>query len=317
MASPRSEIASGRHAALFGKLPSTLDFVRVNHSTPEAVALDTWIQAAMQQLARHDASWPALRVRFAFRPKACASTIAGVIAPSRDRAGRSFPIALSAPLAGEAPQGSFAAVVLGAERFFQEAELLLDALPSAERGAWSAQVEALSPPLDTEIKQAQEELANEMSRSTAGEFLGRLSPPASSLDAEDLSRGVLRALSELREQGTEKPVVLHCAARTMIDAALCAALVQHLFAPSVATPSIFWSTLASSPRTLLSLGAPPANVPLWLTDARVRSNTLRALFQEVAPELSDTGTTEDASDGGIAKLSLRDWLTSLPVLLRR
>lgn len=86
----------------FGKLPGHGDFVRVN-AGPELLALDGWLQAGLLATrGRPDwgAAWPATpSVRLA-RRAASGRTLAAVLVPSRDAAGRDFPLVVGGVLEG-------------------------------------------------------------------------------------------------------------------------------------------------------------------------------------------------------------------------
>ena len=88
-------------ASLFGKLPTVLDYVRVDHSFPAAIALDEWLSRAIQELTLASLAWPQARYRFLFAPPAVDHVIVGAIAASRDRAGRKFPLSIFAPVPAE------------------------------------------------------------------------------------------------------------------------------------------------------------------------------------------------------------------------
>ena len=96
----------------FGKLPCRGDFVRVGLSRPVAAAWDRWISASLPNLA--DASrmphW-----RFALGPEVCGPVaVTGVLLPSRDRVGRSFPLLIAAEAAQPSESFLDAAEVIGA-----------------------------------------------------------------------------------------------------------------------------------------------------------------------------------------------------------
>ncbi|HEX5658524.1 MAG TPA: type VI secretion system-associated protein TagF, partial [Polyangiales bacterium] len=70
-------------ATLFGKLPSALDFIRINHTTEASLAFDEWLQGASQQLAQRNAAWPGVETSFVFVARTAA--LVGLLMPSRDR----------------------------------------------------------------------------------------------------------------------------------------------------------------------------------------------------------------------------------------
>lgn len=286
----RSE--TGR-VTLFGKLPSALDYVRINHSTPEAIALDQWLQAALQQLAERAIAWPTGHTRFALQPKGCASQVVGVITPSRDRAGRKFPLALFAPLPMSRPRGSSAALPCGVERFLSAAEELLATakdLPAVECAPLLARLPA---PSTRELEEAEASLADELRRLSVRDFMARLSTPALEGEGASFLPSVLPALTELRERGTVRPLVLDCPAATTLDVAVWSALTEHAL-PHQEPCFLFWNTSDSCRRLLVGTGAPPPSVPLWLAQPAARSDRLRAVFSTAAARETPTAVAGDS-----------------------
>ena len=96
----------------FGKLPCRGDFVRVGLSRPVAEAWDRWISASLPNLA--DASRMP-RWRFALGPEVCGPVaVTGVLLPSHDRVGRSFPLLIAAEAAQPSESFLDAVEVIGA-----------------------------------------------------------------------------------------------------------------------------------------------------------------------------------------------------------
>jgi type VI secretion system protein ImpM len=116
-------------ASLFGKLPSVLDFVRVHHTYPEALALDRWLAASQQYLQTHGQAWPEEALNFCFLPEGAEHGLVGVLAPSRDRAGRKYPVAILAPLPRALIEQHYAAVPLACARFLRAARVCLERAP--------------------------------------------------------------------------------------------------------------------------------------------------------------------------------------------
>ncbi|WP_174300571.1 type VI secretion system-associated protein TagF [Caulobacter sp. S45] len=99
---------------LFGKTPAAGDFLRLNLPAGTASVLDAWIEAGLAHLAAQATDWahgfadaPAWRF-VTTAGEAGPSPLAGVVAPSRDRVGRSFPCMALAPLDGLEPQAAVA-----------------------------------------------------------------------------------------------------------------------------------------------------------------------------------------------------------------
>lgn len=81
---------------VFGKLPTAGDFVAHNAGSPVGRAYQEWIVGEVENLAAKRKHLPAVPVKFLIRDPAGSSACIGVFAPSRDRVGREFPLAVFA-----------------------------------------------------------------------------------------------------------------------------------------------------------------------------------------------------------------------------
>lgn len=81
-------------ASLVGKIPARADFVRFGASTPESQEFDAWLVRAIERLHLTGRTYPDRVYRFVHRASARARGVMGVLAPSRDRMGRRFPVAI-------------------------------------------------------------------------------------------------------------------------------------------------------------------------------------------------------------------------------
>lgn len=117
---------------LYGKTPAAGDFLRLNLPAGAAAALDAWLEAGLADLADRDTGWQA---DFADAPAwrfvtptgvAGPAALAGVVGPSRDRVGRSFPCLAVAVLDAMEPHA-----VVACTPWFDRAEAVLD---GARRG---------------------------------------------------------------------------------------------------------------------------------------------------------------------------------------
>lgn len=137
----------------FGKAPALGDFVRVNLPAEAVAPLDQQLSDAMDLgRRRHGAGWAARFAaapgwRFAFPlPRGKGVLAAGVVAPSRDRVGRVYPLAVLAAL----PAGTGAVVApFACDGWYAAAE---DALLAAIAGALAPEglgraLADLGPPL--------------------------------------------------------------------------------------------------------------------------------------------------------------------------
>jgi type VI secretion system ImpM family protein len=212
--------------SLFGKLPCALDFVRVRHDYREAIALDDWLQSAVQALAVSELRWPATTFQFVLRPGASAAALVGVVAPSRDRAGRSYPLAIFTRLPLTAAVEGHAAGLLAAQPFVGAATELLGRAGSLSLEELTGELAALKPPCVETCSSAREELARAFTQLTLRDFaqltLGELPSP----DADgggDVCR-VLGALQRL-QSGRNQPV-FELLAGSPLEAALWLRLAE-------------------------------------------------------------------------------------------
>jgi type VI secretion system ImpM family protein len=97
---------SAGSTSLVGKLPSQAEFLPTPSGAPGFAAFDAWLTSATEWAAgRAGPSWPDHFAKgtihaFAFRPPAAepGTLLCGALAPSRDSAGRQFPLVVAAPL---------------------------------------------------------------------------------------------------------------------------------------------------------------------------------------------------------------------------
>ena len=80
-------------ASLIGKVPCRADFVRFGPSTAAARSFDAWLVRAMERLHLHRRPFPATPIRFVYCSSDDESSLVGALAPSKDKVGRSFPVA--------------------------------------------------------------------------------------------------------------------------------------------------------------------------------------------------------------------------------
>ena len=135
----------------YGKIPALGDFVRIGLPQGFAGPWDEWLQKGMIDARRRFGTefGPHYNVapvwRFALSPGLAGPAAAGVLIPSVDRVGRTFPLTLVAAVRGAAPDPS------GASGMAEAEEAALDALdplsgPEALRAALSALEVPEGPP---------------------------------------------------------------------------------------------------------------------------------------------------------------------------
>lgn len=138
----RTETPLAASYTLFGKLPNRADFVRVNANHPVALEFDGLIQRAAERMAGEpgtDAGCasPSGPVDFQYVSHDQRYIMLGVLMPSRDQAGRRYPLVAAAILPGEAVDGYWPVSPIAYEVFF-------DGLREQVANAVDNSVEALS-----------------------------------------------------------------------------------------------------------------------------------------------------------------------------
>jgi type VI secretion system protein ImpM len=137
----RAEAEAAGGYALYGKLPNRADFVRVNAYHPAVAEFDELIQRTLERLIARD-GWAESYDRFGpVSFKLVSSdlryTLIGVLAPSRDQAGRRYPLMAAAISPGDSIAGRASVAPIVHEVFF-------DGLRDQVRNAIENSVEALS-----------------------------------------------------------------------------------------------------------------------------------------------------------------------------
>jgi type VI secretion system protein ImpM len=254
-------MGSGRAmASLVGKLPFAADFVRRGAASAASAEFDQWLVRAAETLLLAKAKLPSANVRFAFASPASGSVLAGALAPSRDRVGREFPLAVFTVLPMRSVAGKGAALIPCAEAFFEAAEGLLEASPTLALEALDARLAEL-PAVDPGALERGAAEASELLRQTeaAAFFEHCFGPLSTAAHGYALHTFAIAARGHDDPQGTTPGTVLDCPAHDRVAAAAWLSLADRLLGPRAAVPSWFW-TPAPAPRILLSLGRCPSDV---------------------------------------------------------
>lgn len=137
----RIEAEAASAYALYGKLPNRADFVRINAHHPAVVGFDELIQRTLERLSlsqgwaeSYDRCGPS---SFQLTSGDLRHTLIGVLAPSRDQAGRRYPLMAAAISPSEVLAGHASVAPIAHEVFF-------DGLRDQVCNAIDNSVEALS-----------------------------------------------------------------------------------------------------------------------------------------------------------------------------
>jgi type VI secretion system protein ImpM len=264
-------------AGLFGKIPAQGDFVRLNASTPAALAFDVFLQESLDALRRAGSQLVPEPVRFAFFHLASKSGIYGVFAPSQDAVGRSYPLSVFAAL----PEDVGVAVVpLGARDFLDSAGDLLAAGATLSSTDLCARARGLDAPAD--LGAGRQSLRRSLDDRGAAWLWQVLFPEGPVEGMAYALRTLKTACDAVKGRPPSSPgVVLDCPAPNIQAALFWLALVDGRLGWKGAAPSFFWSA-SDGGRMLIALGPPPAALLTFLARPDSSSNKLWPLRTGVA-----------------------------------
>lgn len=263
--------------SLFGKLPWAVDYVRIHHRHPAAIALDAWLQQCTQALALARCNWPTQSVRFVFNVPAQAAVLLGTWTPSRDRAGRKFPVCLSCPIPHASLRGRSASLVRTSATYMAALDQALVSAPERDQHGTIELVESLhGPRLDgmNGLVRSDAELRAVFANTTFAEFAH------AALDGEDAVTRALDALARAESSvkssvARTKGVVIDAPVRQVDQLEIWLSLLTACV-PESELPSVFW-TVGDAPRALIAFGPVAPALSTWLTRPELKSERLLTL----------------------------------------
>jgi len=273
---------------VFGKLPTHGDFVARGTGSRTGRSFERWAQMANDRLAELGQELPAGPIGFVFRDEGHASLLVGTMVASRDRVGRTFPLALFCEIEGAPPfptlPGALAPVV---ERF---AEIALEAAQRTPAELFAA--------IDAVPAMGPDELARRATRESARlddvpvalvlDRIFRGSPEDKNGDARHYGLEVLlRACDSTRTYGSIKtPLALDLRVTSDIELLFWLTCIDAALQGGIGSPSIFWDVSAC--RSVVVLGVPESNSLHVLKSRGVQ-------YQRLWPTVTEsTGSRRDA-----------------------
>jgi type VI secretion system ImpM family protein len=283
-------------ASLIGKVPCRADFVRFGPSSVATRSFDAWLVRAMERLHLHRRPLPATPIRFVYCSSDDESALAGALAPSKDKVGRSFPVAIvHAAAPSIAPETN--------PSFFDRVEALisqLPGLPDSEIRARLAEVGAPTETPDSDPPGARQDL---LASSPASEFFEQAfgSTPAGQHFYAVLT--LLRAAKSVSTSPAAKVPMLACPTRNASTTRLWLEILRRL-APTHAV-SLFWSEHEPE-RLLFRWGAPSDDALCALADVRYSSSVVWPLSTDREASLVHARATLEerlAGERSVAQLA--------------
>jgi len=240
-----------------GKLPMHAEFIKHNLKTREVVALDNWIQEGVTLLNRlHGESWKSIFAsapthRFAFSGAGDEKSVYGVIKPSTDRSGRSYPFCLFGTSESAVFKEHQVLLPLAIEDFLKESETLLAQDWTGSHVAVLVEaIEKLGQGMPVPDRRSLIEIEMNRLRSvTLGQFWRELLPGT---DSEQRARFVRTTVGILQTISRRSPQRIHWGVRLPLpgkaDAMPYLTFWRILFCPSGRTSEGRWCGLRCAGR---------------------------------------------------------------------
>lgn len=273
-----------RGVTLLGKTPARADFVRINHGSPSALALDEWLQNNLEELVL-GGQRNAPSARFLFCPSDANEVLVGLMAPSRDKAGRSFPVTLFSALPSALARSRPAVVAAATQPFCDSARVIFDALGELDFDALKERVASTEAPEPEAYEAAQTEVERELQAETPEAWCERLFGGSN----DGMAGNALAAVIAARDKAA-KGAVLECPVDKQVDALFWLSLAGR---GARAPVSYFWTETpdpkASVPRTrlLLCAAAPPAQLLLHLAAPKQKPGRLQCVADPTSQSLAE------------------------------
>jgi type VI secretion system ImpM family protein len=270
--------------ALIGKMPTFPEYLRVGATDPLVSAFDIWLAQGMDKLMsqRHE-QWHAQYATgavhgFVFHSHSAdrKRLLVGAVGPSSDTAGRTFPLAVAAPVecAPELVQWPELLPLLLEPFWLEASEVLLEA-PRHTRPSFEARARAMSPAIDNDGAATTSSYQSWLADLPIHEMWALLFPPSTCPPDSLHPDRTLRMLAECARpiRGTERPktpLTLRLALGQAGGAAVCFWLdvTRRLAGWRETIPSFFWAHDGTSGTMLLHMGEPPTSTlsELWTHD---------------------------------------------------
>ncbi|WP_224240864.1 type VI secretion system-associated protein TagF [Hyalangium gracile] len=250
--------------ALLGKAPCQGDFIRWNATDPVSVQFHRWLEEGHEAVRRANLTLPAEPICFVYTAAGGRQALVGMMAPSSDKVGRQFPLAVYVPVDMGPVSGNSATLQGSHQAFFAGARKLLADAATLSADELGKRVDALgadasgdSAAADTYRRRALAAPASAL----VGQFTGEGAPAGAQYYA---FRTFMMACAAERGKEPIKPgVTLDCPFPEATGPYPWVEMARRLLQWRGTTPALFWH-LGPTPRLLLSLGPPSSTLLLHL-----------------------------------------------------
>lgn len=262
--------------ALFGKVPAAGDFVSIGAASLVGRSFQEWIQGENDQLSAKHRTLPQAPIRFVYRDPSASGVVVGVLAPSRDGVGRTFPLSVMAHLDVAFAADQLPTLPASHAQFLDEGAALL--AESSTLAVRELQERLARLPLPSpSVMQAAHVWGHQALEATPGiTILEALFGP---LDAGMHYYGLHMFLAGCERVRGHDPgtasIYLDCPCADDLQMTFWLMLAKRQLAWPRATPSFFWTDRATAEhRLLVSLGSPGAGTLHLLADRTLRAERL-------------------------------------------
>ena len=199
------------------------------------------------------------------------NALVGLLAPSRDQVGRSFPLAVFAAVPAAELAGRFVLAPLAFRGFLGAAAALLEAAPTLNAAQLTERVRALPRPTDLDWRSAEDERRSWLEQGSSS-WLTELTDKGGALGAHYALRTFVTACKERAAEPPRAWIVLSCPLG--VDGpSPWLELAGRLLRWKAQPPPFVW-TLAEPPRLLLCLGASPGASLSYLARPEASASSL-------------------------------------------
>jgi type VI secretion system protein ImpM len=291
--------SGARALSLVGKIPAQADFVREN-VTRAVTQFDQWLTRAMADVNAAGQRLPAVVIRFALRSADAQRLLVGVLTPSSDQVGRSFPLALVCELDAEPWCTQWNGLPLACAETLDGLQALAFEIPALPLPDVRDRLQRHTPPAPATLHAAAVQVARTLDGSAAATFLADAFPGQ---DQAAVCYGLhtfCAAASSGSARGAAQSIVVDCPIAIDLHLMAWLDLAQRLGA-AADLGGVFWIE-EPEPRMLLCVGPPPGQVLHLLSDPQrssqllwplgtqveaARQHALQVIGPRIAPALAD------------------------------
>jgi type VI secretion system protein ImpM len=255
--------------SVFGKLCTQADFFRHGHAGPAVREAERWLLEAFEALRGADLDLPDTAVHILLSSSHSADVVAIIAVASHDSVGRSFPLALFAPVDAGLVAGRGWLLPVVCERFFDAAKgALVRAARSGDADRLVSELDRL-PPIDAATFRIAETIVGKLiDAQSVHEFEARTFSSDGGRFYAYRTLGV--ACDKVRDGAPDQPgTVIGCPIALYIDLVIWSALISRSLGWPVALPMLW--TIDPAPFLLVSLGTPPVQALRFLVDSTTDS----------------------------------------------